>query len=654
MFVSVGFSEKIFTVDGFRNWKKATGATGRLEKHLKSRRISKLEAEKKENQKVVEVIIDVIRHISLQNEAFRGHDEKPTSENQGKFQEEIMFLVKYHAPLKKWLDSRPENVSWLSHDIQNEMIDLLSQNVIETMKEQILESKYYSVECDDVTSHKKSYMSFIVRYVYQNVIQERVVGLKNVLNLKGKSLADIIIEKLGVLQIPLQNMIGKGFDGASNMSGKDNGVQQHLSESWATLSLYFHCFAHCLNLVLGKTAETLQLVKDVFDTIGSIYRVMEGSPQRTAVFEKWLKEFSRNEGRRALRSLSDTRWTARVDNLSGTANTLQALIAALRELEPKEAACAGLLTQLNSFEFVLKLMILKEVFEISKYASEYIKRADMDMVTAVDAVQTLIRRITSLRDEKQFDELICKAKLHGSKCNVNNTFNEASKRRRRLPERLGDGQTLLDATFSHSIATPSESSQSVTAVDNFRHVFYYPFLDLMLNELGKRFSVESCEVMMQLSAFNPLHWNAGNQGKVGKFTSRYDIPAQPTCQEYMLLRESRFFTKLLLEMDERKKKGWKNPCLPLILKMFQQSDLESLYPNLHLVIRIASCIPVSIASCERCHNKVKLINTYLRATMTEDRLENLVLISSERDISKEIDLSTIRKQFAFKPRKLAL
>ena len=38
---------------------------------IEAARISKLEAEKKENQKVVEVIIDVIRHISLQNEAFR-------------------------------------------------------------------------------------------------------------------------------------------------------------------------------------------------------------------------------------------------------------------------------------------------------------------------------------------------------------------------------------------------------------------------------------------------------------------------------------------------------------------------------------------------------------------------------------------------------
>ncbi len=230
-------------------------------------------------------------------------------------------------------------------------------------------------------------------------------------------------------------------------------------------------------------------------------------------------------------------------------------------MEPKEAACAGLLTQLNSFEFVFKLIILKE--EISKYASEYLKRAGygnaLDMVTAVDAVQTLIRRITSLRDEKHFDELICKAKLHASKCSVNNTFNQVSKRCRRLPERLGHGQTLLDAAFSHSIVTPLESSYSVTAADNFRRVFFYPFLDLMLNELGKRLSIESCEVMMQLSTFNPHHWNDNNEGKVGQFASRYGIPAQPTCQEYMLLRESQYFAKLLLEMKERKKKGWKNP-----------------------------------------------------------------------------------------------
>ena len=42
------------------------------------------------------------------------------------------------------------------------------------------------------------------------------------------------------------------------------------------------------------------------------------------------------------------------------------------------------------------------------------------------------------------------------------------------------------------------------------------------------------------------------------------------------------------------------------------------------------------------------------ATMNEDRLDNLVLISSERDISSNIELPALVNQFAIKPRKVAL
>ena len=75
--------------------------------------------------------------------------------------------------------------------------------------------------------------------------------------------------------------------------------------------IYFHCFAHCLNLVLEKCAETFPVVHDVFSTIGSIYKVMEGSSKRHAVYEVNLKRFSIKDGSTALRGFSDTRWAAR-------------------------------------------------------------------------------------------------------------------------------------------------------------------------------------------------------------------------------------------------------------------------------------------------------------------------------------------------------
>jgi hypothetical protein len=44
----------------------------------------------------------------------------------------------------------------------------------------------------------------------------------------------------------------------------------------------------------------------------------------------------------------------------------------------------------------------------------------------------------------------------------------------------------------------------------------------------------------------------------------------------------------------------------------------------------------------------------MRATMGEDRLESLVLASSERDVAEDIKLHSLVDTFALKPRKLPL
>ena len=96
----------------------------------------------------------------------------------------------------------------------------------------------------------------------------------------------------------------------------------------------------------------MPVVHDVFSTIGSIYKVMEGSPKRHSVYEANLKRFSIKDGSTALRGFSDTRWAARANNLGATLNTLPALIATLKELKSSDATCEGLLVRIGSFEFL--------------------------------------------------------------------------------------------------------------------------------------------------------------------------------------------------------------------------------------------------------------------------------------------------------------
>lgn len=223
-------------------------------------------------------------------------------------------------------------VSYFSHMSQNEMICILSNLVSEKICNEVHAAKYFSIECDEVAPHKKAFMSIILRYVTGFKITEHCIRLIAISSLTGKSLADIIIDVLSILKLPLKDLVGKGFDGAANMSGKDVGVQQHLTETGAEFSVYFHCFAHRLNLVLAHSVEEVPSIKVIFfETIGDLYRFMEGSTKRRKVYEDHLKAQGITLGKVALHTLSDTRWSARSSNLQVVINSYPALLSMFKE-----------------------------------------------------------------------------------------------------------------------------------------------------------------------------------------------------------------------------------------------------------------------------------------------------------------------------------
>ncbi|ESN95635.1 hypothetical protein HELRODRAFT_86568, partial [Helobdella robusta] len=79
------------------------------------------------------------------------------------------------------------------------------------------------------------------------------------------------------------------------------------------------------------------------------------------------------------------------------------------------------------------------------------------------------------------------------------------------------------------------------------------------------------------------------------------------------------------------------------------------FPNLRISPQIFLTIAVSIASCERSSSKLKLILSCLRASMGQDCLSDLALLSAERETLEMTDLNKIIDQFAtIKSRKINL
>ena len=68
----------------------------------------------------------------------------------------------------------------------------------------------------------------------------------------GEKIAEAILEFLKENNIPVVNMRGQGYDGASNMSSGGVGAQACIMKE-APLATYVHCNGHCLNLVISKS-----------------------------------------------------------------------------------------------------------------------------------------------------------------------------------------------------------------------------------------------------------------------------------------------------------------------------------------------------------------------------------------------------------------
>lgn len=83
-----------------------------------------------------------------------------------------------------------------------------------------------------------------------------------------------------------------------------------------------------------------------------------------------------------------------------------------------------------------------------------------------------------------------------------------------------------------------------------------------------------------------------------------------------------------------------------ILRYVHANHLHELFPNVSVALRILLTVPVTVASGERSFSKLKLIKTYLRANMTQQRLVGLAMLSIENGIATQLDFSNLLTTFA--------
>jgi len=68
-------------------------------------------------------------------------------------------------------------------------------------------------------------------------------------------------------------------------------------------------------------------------------------------------------------------------------------------------------------------------------------------------------------------------------------------------------------------------------------------------------------------------------------------------------------------------------------------------PELATVCELFATIPVAVASAECSFSKLKLIKTYLKSSISQERLDGLALLAIENEGAKQLNIDDLLDKF---------
>ena len=241
----------------------------------------------------------------------------------------------------------------------------------------------------------------------------------------------------------------------------------------------------------------------------------------------------------------------------------------------------------------------------------------MDIITATSIVKGCLNYIISYRNTGYICA-VSSAKKIAETLNVETSFKP---KRHRLTKRQFQYESL--------------DNYEPTPEEEFKRDFFYCLIDTSITSIQSRFE--------QLES----HKNTW-----GFLYNIYDLPEHDTLVKHCMdlhntLKNDINGVDLCVELEHIKTLLPKDVSSPkAVLEYMLQSNTSDLFPNTWISLRILLTIPVTVASGERSFSKLKLIKTYLRSTLGDEKLTSLAILSIENEIAQRMDFSEIIKNFA--------
>jgi len=684
-------AEPAFVVTGFKNWKKATERFRDHEKsnfHCKNVEMiflrektetvtaqldKNLRREQEEARICLRTVISSIRYLCRSGNALRGHD------HEGGNLMELLEERTLDVPLlHQWLERR---YSFVSSDIQNEIVEIMAHAVLRDVANEIRACPFFSVIADGTTDvGGLEQFSLCARYVSLEDLEpkEAFLGMYNPEDSKGKTLASATKDVLLRLNLSLQNLRGACFDGASNMSGREKGVQRLLKDDQPK-TLYVHCCNHAADLALQEVTKEVTGMCELLMLVKDASNIILESAKRKKMFENIVLPPCCDAGvvpnkPKQLLPLCPTRWCVRVKSLGRFKSEYARVKKTLEELLTDPSACTperkatvrGYLKRMEKFKTKFFLHLGLSVFTPCEELAKALQKPSLTATGAKQAANIVIASLEELRSDEQFESLYSETSKFDERLrsidsvvtgNCPGTSTEDC-RETRSGETVSQNPVLCrDASNEKTVSELGRGKRDKRPPLRLEHIGnpappveltfkeslrkdYFETLDLLINELQRRFQQEDLDTLENLE-------------NILLDAYRGTVPSQEKLKERLGCFAEDFelddlHPQLKMLKNQKNTPDEKNPtsCQDIAHRLSQMPETSrNLFDQVFLLVALVLTVPASAASSERSFSALRKVKDYTRATMTQKRLTHLLLLKIHARRTQSLNLDEVMKEF---------
>ena len=404
----------------------------------------------------------------------------------------------------------------------------------------------------------------------------------------------------------LKYLIGQGCDGVASMSSERVDVCSVIKTA-APLADYFHCCMHALNLSCSR-ATKIPAIRHCMDDIKDISNFFKHAKRNSYLQTVIARESCDNLQRRQLVNLCETRFVERHESVLVAKQLLPCIAVCLNEMLTWDSPdtrkdARRLLKSVQDPQFLVALVLSEKVSAVLHPVSRFLQQIGSDLVKAMSTISATQSKLQTWRkdEENEFAAMFEEAVLLGEKLGVTREEMHA-----------------IPRVVSQSRFRANAGGANQTAIEYNRINMFFPLLDEVVGDMQARFGLHQQKIAT-LSRILP---------SFVKETSWQDI--LPAVTKY-----ASFLDPLSIVEGEYEiwKQQWQScgasPVANTAIGALGNCQAD-VFPNVHTLLNILTALPVTTAEPERLFSKLNSTLTAIRSTMSEERLESLLLLQVHR------------------------